>query len=130
MCQIACHALLQLLPPALDFRLREVLVAVIHCFELAAIDRDAGLREQSHLAAHLDEARADFFDRRPIVLAEIGNRLEVRRQPAQEPHNLDVAARLALEPPRRPVYLQVPTNLLSAEAQDPAPAPDPRPPPR
>jgi hypothetical protein len=37
----------------------------------------------------------------PIVLAEIGDRLEVRRQPPQEPHDLDVAARLALEPPAR-----------------------------
>src|SRR3954463_16505718 len=36
-------------------------------------------------------------------------------------------ARLAMEPPRRPVYVEVPTDLLSAEAQDPAPVPEPRP---
>src|SRR5256714_3761079 len=36
------------------------------------------------------------------------------------------AARLAMEPPQRPVYVEVPTDLLSAEAGEPAPAPAPR----
>src|SRR5436190_789888 len=36
------------------------------------------------------------------------------------------AARLAMEPPRRPVYVEVPTDLLSAEAEAPARAPAPR----
>jgi thiamine pyrophosphate-dependent acetolactate synthase large subunit-like protein len=36
------------------------------------------------------------------------------------------AARRALEAPMRPVYLEVPTNLLSAEVEEPASAPDPR----
>src|SRR5512133_2533315 len=35
------------------------------------------------------------------------------------------AARRALEPPTRPVYLEVPTDLLSAEAPQPARAPTP-----
>src|SRR4051794_12641609 len=37
------------------------------------------------------------------------------------------AARLALQPPSRPVYLEIPTDLLSAEVDEPAPAPEPRP---
>ncbi|HEY1358258.1 MAG TPA: thiamine pyrophosphate-binding protein [Thermoleophilaceae bacterium] len=37
------------------------------------------------------------------------------------------AARLALEPSRRPVYLEVPTDLLSAEVDEPAPAPERQP---
>jgi thiamine pyrophosphate-dependent acetolactate synthase large subunit-like protein len=36
------------------------------------------------------------------------------------------AARLAMRPPRRPVYVEVPTDLLSAEAEAPAPSPAPR----
>jgi thiamine pyrophosphate-dependent acetolactate synthase large subunit-like protein len=36
------------------------------------------------------------------------------------------AARLAMQPPRRPVYVEVPTDLLSAETETPAPAPAPR----
>jgi thiamine pyrophosphate-dependent acetolactate synthase large subunit-like protein len=39
------------------------------------------------------------------------------------------AARIALDPPRRPVYLEVPTDLLSAEADEPEPD-RPRPAPR
>ena len=39
------------------------------------------------------------------------------------------AARLALAPSRRPVYLEVPTDLLSAEVDEPASAPAGRPPP-
>ncbi|MEY9161405.1 hypothetical protein ABIG04_009779 [Bradyrhizobium japonicum] len=65
----------QLRAPPLDFAAREVLIAIIDCFEFAAADGNAGCREQAHLAAHLDEARADLFDAGTIVLAEIGNRL-------------------------------------------------------
>ena len=98
--EITRNALLQLLAPALHFRLREVLVAVVDRLELAAVDRDAGRREQSDLAADLDEARA-HFDGRPVVLPEIGDGLEVWRKPPQQPHHLEIAARLALETPAR-----------------------------
>ena len=37
------------------------------------------------------------------------------------------AGRLALQAPRRPVYLEVPTDLLSAHGPDPQPVPDLRP---
>jgi len=42
--QIPRYALFQLLAPPLDFRAREILVAVIHGLELAAIDRNACFR--------------------------------------------------------------------------------------
>ena len=80
---------------------REVLVAVVDGFEFRAVDRNARLRQQAHLAAQLDELRTDLLDRRAVVLAEIGDRLVIRRQPSEQPHHLEIALALALEPPAR-----------------------------
>ena len=49
--EIARHALLQLCAASLHLSTREVLVPGIDGLELAAIDRDARLREQIHQAA-------------------------------------------------------------------------------
>jgi hypothetical protein len=49
--QIAPDALLNLSHAPVHLGAREVLVAVVHRFELAAVNRDAGLREQAHRAA-------------------------------------------------------------------------------
>src|SRR5204863_4913467 len=72
-----------------------------HRLELAAVDRDRVTVEQMHAPAECDEAGADLADGWAIVAAEIGNRLEVRRQLSDEPHHLDVALALALQPARR-----------------------------
>jgi len=40
---------------------------------------------------------AGCTDRRAVVLAEIRDRLEVRRQPARQPHHLDIAPRLPFQ---------------------------------
>ncbi len=45
--------------------------------------------------------RTGRADRRPAVAAEVGDRLEVRRQSAGQPHQLDVALGLPFEPPAR-----------------------------
>jgi hypothetical protein len=42
-----------------------------------------------------------------MVPAEIGDRLAVRREPPQQPHQLDVPVRLLLQPPARPDPVQV-----------------------
>src|ERR1700686_5367137 len=55
--QIARDALPQLGTPPVHLRSREVLVPVVHGFELAAIDGNARRREKAHLAAEFDEAR-------------------------------------------------------------------------
>src|SRR5262249_56492664 len=80
---------------------REVLIAVVDGFELAAINGDARLGEKPHLAAELDKARAHLAQRRTVVLAEVSDRLVVRDQPAQQPHDLYVTAGFALQPPAR-----------------------------
>jgi hypothetical protein len=53
---------------------REVLLAIVHSLELAAVDRDAGFVEQVQIAAERDEPAANAPDRRAIVAAEIGAR--------------------------------------------------------
>ena len=48
---VARHALFDLLQAAMDLALREVVVAAVHSLELAAVNGNAGLRQQAHLAA-------------------------------------------------------------------------------
>ena len=67
--------------PAIDLPSCKIAISIIDCFELAAVDRDARLRQQTHLATEINEARAYPADRRTIVLAEIGNHL-CHREPA------------------------------------------------
>ena len=106
------NALLELGPALLHFRTREVLVAVIHYLELAAIDGHARLHEQTHLAAELDESRANLSDRTAAVFPEIGDRLVVGDAAAKQPHHLDVATSLAFEPARlHPVEISIDVEL-------------------
>jgi hypothetical protein len=90
--QIPRHTLLDLSKPALHLRACEILVAIVDRFKLAAVDGDARLRQKAYLSANGDELRAHLAYRRPIILAEIGNRLMIRNQPTGEPHHRNVAA--------------------------------------
>jgi hypothetical protein len=69
---------------------REVAIAVVHRLELTAVDGDAR-RQQAHLSAKLNEARAYLADRGPVVLAEIGNGFVIGNKPPQQPHHLEIA---------------------------------------
>src|SRR6266700_766639 len=68
---VARHALFDLLLAPLDFTLRKVVVATVHGLELAPVDGNAGLRQQAHLAAQLDEPRTNLLDGGTVVF---GNR--------------------------------------------------------
>jgi len=59
------------------------------------------LVEKVEVAAERDEPAAYLADRCAVVPAEVGNRLEVGRELAREPHQLDVASALALQSTRR-----------------------------
>ena len=111
--QIAGDALLDLRQAPLHLGAREVVVAVVHRLELAAVDRDARFLEQPQGAAERNKPGADLADGAAIVLAEIGDGLVVGRQAARQPHHLNVASGLALEPTARlnPVEIAVDVKL-------------------
>src|SRR5438270_13658100 len=78
-----------------------VLVAIVHRFELAAVNRNNGTGEEFEPTAKLDKLTTHRSDSRAIILAEVGNRLEVRGEPPSKPHQLDIALRFPFEPPAR-----------------------------
>src|SRR5258708_19453535 len=71
----------------------------------------ARCREQAHLAAQFDKLHADLLDRRPTILAEVGNRLVIGNQPARPPHHLNVAPSFTLKPPTRLNAIEVAVNV-------------------
>src|SRR3984893_10049911 len=99
--QVPRHALIDLCQAALHLRAREVLVAVVDRFELAAVHCDAGLRQQTDHSAKGDKLRTHLADRRSVILAEIGNRLVIGSQPTGEPHDFNVAPRITSNPTAR-----------------------------
>src|SRR5208283_648735 len=111
--QIACNALLDLRHAPLHLGAREVLVTIIDRLELAAVDRDAGLSGKAHRAAKRNEPGADLADGAAVVFSEIGNRLVIGNEPPRQPHHLDVAPSLALEPAARldPVEIAIDIKL-------------------
>ena len=97
--------------PAIDLPSCKIAISIIDRFELAAVDRDARLRQQTHLSTEIDEARARPADRRAIVLAEIGNHLVIGNEPSEQPYDFQVAAGLALKPPARLNPIEIPVNV-------------------
>jgi hypothetical protein len=79
----------------------EVAVAMVDRLELAAVDGDGCLGKEVPAPAQYDELAADVLDRCRVLRAEVGERLEVRRQAPDEPHQLEVAVGFPLKSPRR-----------------------------
>ena len=69
--------------------------------------------EQAQPAAEHDELAAHRPDGLAVVLPEVGDGLEVRRQPPGQPHHLHIAPRLPLQPPAglHPVEVAVEIEL-------------------
>src|SRR5262245_18939135 len=113
--QIARDALLDLLQTPLHLGVGEVLVTIVDHLELAAIDRNTRIGEQPHRAAERDETGAHLANGQAVVFAEVGNRLVVGNQPAGQPHHLNIAPGLALEPPARLDPVQIAVNVKLQE---------------
>jgi hypothetical protein len=111
--QVTRDAGVPLFHPPGDLGHRVVLVAIVHRFELAAVDRNNGTGEKFEPTAELHKLTTHRPDRRAIVLAEVGNRLEVGREPPGQPHQLDIALRFPFQPPARleAVEVAVEVNL-------------------
>src|SRR6187399_1820734 len=109
--EVALDALFDLLLALLNLARREVAIAGVDRLELAAVDGDHRLGEQLELPAQLDEAAAHAADAGPVVVPEVGDGLEVRRQTTGQPHQLDVALGFALEPAARLDAVQVAVDV-------------------
>ena len=111
--QVARDALLDLGTPPRHLGTREVPVAVVHRLELAAVDRNAGGGQEAHRAAQPDEACANLADGAAIVLAEVRDGLVIGDETPRQPHHLDVASGLPLQPSTglHPVQVAVDVEL-------------------
>ena len=81
----------------------------INRLELASVDRDAVALQRADPTAQLPELRTGLADGSAVIAPEIRNRLVIRRQPPEQPHHLDIAPRLALQPAagRDPVQIAI-----------------------
>src|SRR4029078_12158116 len=79
----------------------------------AALEGAPARAEQAHLTAELDEARTYPAQRQAIVFAEVRDRLVIRCEPTQQPHDTDIASGLSFEPtaPLSPVQIAVDVKL-------------------
>src|ERR1019366_8651078 len=112
-CEVALDAPIDLLHPLANLGHREVLVAIVHGFELAAVDCNYGLRKQAQSTAQLDELAAHRSDRRAVISTEVGDGLEVWSQSARQPYQLNIALRLPLKAAARlePIKVAVEIDL-------------------
>jgi hypothetical protein len=78
---------------------------------LRTIDRHKYASEEPLVAAKKNEGAAGTDDSSAVVTPEISNRLMVGRETTDEPHHLDVALALALEPARRADLVEVTVNV-------------------
>src|SRR5438445_12021324 len=72
-----------------------------HSLEPATVDHDHGLGEQVQPSAKHYELAAGRPARWPVVLAYIGDRLELRHEASGPPHQFAVTLCLPLQPPPR-----------------------------
>ena len=69
------------------------------------------MAEQVQSPAQIDEPAAGGSDRRAVVLPEVGDGLEVGSQPSGQPHQLDVALSLPLQPAARGDLVDVAVDI-------------------
>ncbi len=108
---VARDALLDPLQTPFHLGLGEVLIARIDSLEFGTIDGDARLVQQIKLAAHRHEVTADLTNGLAIVLTEIRNGLEVRRQLSRQPDQLDITLAFALKASARRNPIEIAINV-------------------
>src|SRR5262249_59818606 len=86
---------------------------VVRRLDRAAVNRDAGSRQQAHGATEGDKTGADLPDGAAVIPAEVGYRLVIRSKSPSEPHHLDIPPGLMFEPAARlnPIEVAVDVEL-------------------
>ncbi len=77
----------------------------------SAINRNHIRIEQVHVATQGHKLLANLADRRPVVLPEIRDFLEVRLQPSRQPDEFQIASAVARQPPRRLVLVEISADI-------------------
>jgi hypothetical protein len=95
--QVFVDAGFHFLHQAPELFLGVVAARVVDRFELAAVDGHQFGAEQVELAAEEVEVFEEGFEGAAVVLAEVGDGLEVRAQTAQQPDHFEVAGGLGFE---------------------------------
>ncbi len=95
----------------LELLAREALRLRVDSFELAAVDRDDAGVQEIQPAAKGDELLAYLADGRTVVAPEVGDGLEVGRQAAREPDQLQIPPALALEAARGLHLVEIPVDV-------------------
>src|SRR5918993_5447947 len=111
--QIACDARLDLRHLLGQLGSGEVALVAVDGLELGPVERDLAASEQPKAAAQEDERAAGVADRLSVVTPEVGQGLEVRRELAGQPDQLEIATSLALEATarRHPVQVAIKIDL-------------------
>ena len=81
--------------------------------DLRAVNRNRLSRHQRLPTAKQDEGAARPDDRVRMVLAKIGDRLERRPNPIDQPHHFEIARRLPLLAPARTHLIHVAVDIES-----------------
>src|ERR1700730_5674719 len=108
---VARDALVDPLKTTLHLGLGEVLVARVDSLEFGAVDRDTRHTQQIKLAAQRHKDTTDLTNSLAVVLAEVRNGLEVRRQLSRQPDQLDVALALTLKAAARWNAIEIAINV-------------------
>ena len=109
--QIAFDIRFNFFHPPLQFGAGEIPIPIIDGFEFAAINGNQSFREQTELLAQYNELFADTADCLAVVLAKVGNGLEVRHQPTGQPHQFNVTSRFPLKTPAGLNAIQITVNV-------------------
>ena len=109
--EIALDALVDLLEEFRELVLGEVALFGVDRFELAAVDGDEFAREEVQLLAQQRELTADLPQGLQVVLAEVRNRLVIRPQLLQQPHQLDIPVGLLFQATTRTETVEIAVDV-------------------
>jgi hypothetical protein len=109
--EIAGDALVDRCEPPLKPLVPEVLFAVVHGLELAAVSREAGVVTQVQVPAKRDKPRHTLRIAGPLPAAEIGDGFEIGPYLPHQPNQLDIAQAFALQPARRLNLVEITVNV-------------------
>jgi hypothetical protein len=105
--KIALDPFVDLLQQGFQLLLVEVAILGVLRGKFAPVDGHQFAAEELQLSTKQGKLPAHRLDRRPVVLAEIRDRLEVGRQLAQQPEDFQVASRFGFQPPAAPHPVEV-----------------------